>query len=83
MSATYHADNKVYRIGACDFAERLVGLMGVIASEPTGVSWVRCENVTLTKLGSCARCNGDGWVPSKNSADTDPCPLCVLPNISS
>ena len=49
MSAKYHADNEIYRIGSCDFEEKLVGLMGVIASEPDCISWVRCENVTLQK----------------------------------
>ena len=49
MSAKYHADNEIYRIGSCDFEEKLVGLIGVIASEPDCLSWVRCENVTLQK----------------------------------
>jgi hypothetical protein len=48
LFAKYHADNEIYRIGSCDFEEKLVGLMGVIASEPDCISWVRCENVTLS-----------------------------------
>ena len=49
MSAKYHSDNEVYPIGSCDFEEKLVGLLGVIASQPDELSWVRCENVTLIK----------------------------------
>ena len=47
MKARY-TDGEIYAIASCDFGEHLVGLKGVVQNEPDEVSWVRCENVTLT-----------------------------------
>jgi len=46
MKAKY-SDGEIYPVASCDFGEKLVGLKGVVQSEPDEVSWVRCENVTL------------------------------------
>ncbi len=46
MFARY-TDGKVHPVASCDFEEKLVGLLGIVADEPDEVSWVRCENVTL------------------------------------
>jgi len=48
MHAIY--DGKSYVISSVDFGEHLVGLLGVIQNEPEETTWVRCENVALSKL---------------------------------
>ncbi len=47
MTAKYHFDEKTYRISTVDFGECLVGLLGVIQSEPNETTFIRCENVTI------------------------------------
>ena len=48
MHAIY--DGKSYAIASVDFGEQLVGLLGVIQNESAETTWVRCENITLSKL---------------------------------
>jgi len=47
MSARYKG--ATHEIASCDFEEKLVGLLGVVTSEPEIVSWVRCENIAAEK----------------------------------
>ena len=50
MMAEYHGET--FRIASCDFEEKLVGLIGLIRNEPDEISWVRCENITMTPNSS-------------------------------
>jgi hypothetical protein len=49
MMARHHRDGNEYQIASCDFEEKLVGLLGMVDGVSDDfLSWVRCENVTIT-----------------------------------
>lgn len=47
MVARYHRDGNEYQVASCDFDEKLVGLSDVVKGSDD-LTWVRCENVTIT-----------------------------------